>query len=86
VWNVAKMLLCRNGLGYHEYICPECGSTKRIPHTCKSRFCPSCGKVAKDRWVDKVDPMSRPIFAFFKLHSDLVMQDDFALLCINCLA
>ena len=33
----------------------------------------------------KVDPMSRPIFAFFKLHSELVMQDDFALFCINCL-
>ena len=52
VWNVAKMLLCRNGLGYHEYSCPKCGSTKRIPHTCKSRFCSSCGKVAVDRWVE----------------------------------
>jgi hypothetical protein len=52
VWNVAKMLLCRNGLGYHEYSCPECGSKKRIPHTCKSRFCSSCGKVATDRWVE----------------------------------
>jgi len=31
------------------------------------------GQIAKT----KVDPMSRPIFAFFKLHSDLVMQDDF---------
>lgn len=33
----------------------------------------------------EVDPMSRPIFAFFKLHSDLVMQDDFVLFCINYL-
>lgn len=52
VWNVAKMLLCRNGWGYHEYSCPECGSKKRIPHTCKSRFCSSCGKVAVDNWVE----------------------------------
>jgi hypothetical protein len=52
VWNVAKMLLCRNGLGYHEYSCPKCGSKKRIPHTCKSRFCSSCGKVATDKWVE----------------------------------
>lgn len=35
-------------------------------------------------WIE-VDPMSRPIFAFFKLHSDLVMQDDFVLFCINYL-
>jgi len=52
VWNVAKMLLCRNGFGYHEYSCPKCGSKKRIPHTCKSRFCSSCGKVATDKWVE----------------------------------
>ena len=52
IWNVARMLLCRNGLGYHEYSCPKCNSKKRIPHTCKSRFCSSCGKVATDRWVE----------------------------------
>jgi hypothetical protein len=27
-------------------------SKKRIPHTCKSRFCSSCGKVATDKWVE----------------------------------
>jgi hypothetical protein len=25
VWNVAKMLLCRNGWGYKQYDCPSCG-------------------------------------------------------------
>ena len=44
--------LGRNGFGYHEYSCPKCGSKKRIPHTCKSRFCSSCGKVATDKWVE----------------------------------
>ena len=52
IWNVAKMLLCRNHLGFHEYSCPKCGSIKRVPHTCKSRFCSSCGKVAVDKWVE----------------------------------
>jgi hypothetical protein len=52
IWNVAKMLLCRNGWGYYEYKCPQCSFSKHVPHTCKSRFCSSCGKVAVDRWVE----------------------------------
>jgi hypothetical protein len=51
VWNVAKMLLCRNGWGYREYGCPSCGTSRRVHFSCKSRFCSSCGKVAVDRWV-----------------------------------
>lgn len=52
VWNVAKMLLCRNGWGHADYECLTCGTTRRVPHTCKSRFCSSCGKAAVDRWVE----------------------------------
>ncbi|MFH1581479.1 MAG: IS91 family transposase [Pseudomonadota bacterium] len=52
VWNVAKMLLCRSGWGHREYSCWKCGTTKRVPHTCKSRFCSSCGKAASERWVE----------------------------------
>lgn len=52
VWNVAKMLLCRNGWGHFDYECPSCGTSRRVPHTCKSRFCSSCGKAAVDRWVE----------------------------------
>jgi hypothetical protein len=52
VWNVARMLLCRTGWGYAEYGCGRCGATRRVPHTCKSRFCSSCGKAAVDRWVE----------------------------------
>jgi hypothetical protein len=25
-----------------------------VPHSCKSRFCPTCGKHATDRWADRV--------------------------------
>lgn len=53
---VEKVLHCRDffHLGYHEYQCPNGCSCKRIvPHTCKSRFCSSCGKVATDHWMDE---------------------------------
>lgn len=53
---VEKMLRCRDPLlsGYHLYRCPKCNRVERIvPHSCKSRFCSSCGKVAVDNWIDK---------------------------------
>jgi len=52
---VEKMIYCRDPLvmGYHQYECPKCGKIERIvPHSCKSRFCSSCGKVAVDNWID----------------------------------
>ena len=54
VENVKKMLMCRDpSNGYAEYICPCCFEKKKVPFTCKSRFCTSCGKVYIDKWVDK---------------------------------
>ena len=50
--NVLKLLICRTAiLGFHLFSCPSCDHTKKIPHTCKSRFCPSCGKRATDDWI-----------------------------------
>ncbi len=50
--NVKKMLACRTDLlGYHEYICTCCGDKKKVPHSCKSRFCNSCGRVAMEKWI-----------------------------------
>jgi len=50
--NVIKMLTCRTGLlGYHTYVCPDCNHTFKAPHSCKSRFCSSCGKRATDDWI-----------------------------------
>ena len=56
VKEVEKVQNCGDAfsMGYHEYRCPNGCSFKRIiPHTCKSRFCSSCGKVACDNWMDK---------------------------------
>jgi len=50
--NVEKILKCRTvQLGFHAYKCPKCKEVKLIPHSCKSRFCSSCGKIATDRWI-----------------------------------
>ena len=49
--NVLKLLVCRTAfLGYHFFVC-DCGQTIKAPHSCKSRFCSSCGKKATDDWI-----------------------------------
>lgn len=53
--NVRKVLACRTPvLGCHVYQCKDCGKVEIIPHSCKSRFCPTCGKHATDVWADGV--------------------------------
>lgn len=50
--NVLKLLVCKTRfLGYHMFVCPECNKSIKAPHSCKSRFCPSCGKKATDDWI-----------------------------------
>ena len=41
--------------GCKNYDCsnPDCQHTKKVPLSCHSRFCPTCGKVATDRWVEQ---------------------------------
>jgi hypothetical protein len=51
IWNVARMLACQTGrLGWHTYACTRCGLSRRVPHTCKSRFCSRCGVWAANCW------------------------------------
>lgn len=41
---VRKVRLCRTiALGYTRFDCPNCNNYSIVPHTCKSRFCSSCG-------------------------------------------
>lgn len=57
---VERMLGCGDlNNGYIEYHC-SCGEKKFVAFTCKSRFCPSCGVVYTDQWVDK---MSQKMFS-----------------------
>ncbi|MGV8124052.1 MAG: transposase zinc-binding domain-containing protein [Candidatus Xenobiia bacterium LiM19] len=53
--NVCKILACRTAVpGCHVYECESCGHIKIVPHSCKSRFCPTCGKHAADVWSSHV--------------------------------
>lgn len=52
--NVAKVLACRKILGKTTYNCDNCESKKITPHSCKSRFCTTCGKVATDKWIHNI--------------------------------
>lgn len=52
--NVLKIMQCRTPqLGFAVYKCPHCSKIKIIPHSCKSRFCSSCGKIATDKWTEE---------------------------------
>lgn len=51
--NATKIMNCgdKDKLGYSVYSCPTCSSKHIVAHTCKSRFCNSCGKVKNDEWI-----------------------------------
>ena len=52
---IRKMMGCRNPQsGYARYVCPGCGDERIVPFSCKTRFCPSCGKVRTDEWVNRI--------------------------------
>ena len=50
---IDKFLLCKSfSLGYSLYECPTCHKETVVPHTCKTRFCSSCGnKYNEDRAI-----------------------------------
>lgn len=52
---IRRILACRTPtLGCHLYECPECGDRRVVPHSCKSRFCPTCGKHRTDVWANEI--------------------------------
>ena len=52
--NVKKMLSCGDiREGFHEYYCQDCGTTKKVGFTCKSRLCLRCFKGAVDDWLNQ---------------------------------
>jgi hypothetical protein len=40
-------------MGYATHCCsnPDCSHQKKVCFSCKSRFCPTCGKKATDQWI-----------------------------------
>jgi Putative transposase/Transposase zinc-binding domain len=52
--NVEKMLVCgTEKAGFHLYKCACCKAEKKVAHTCKSRFCSSCGVRQTDMWIER---------------------------------
>jgi len=52
---VEKMIGCGDiANGYFHYKCVSCGhGDTKVGFSCKSRFCPRCGKIYTDEWVEK---------------------------------
>ncbi|MBV9484282.1 MAG: transposase [Acidobacteria bacterium] len=59
--NVSKMLACgTEAMGFHHYRCPSCLAEKKVFHTCKSRFCSSCGIAQTKRWKEQFNALFAP--------------------------
>ena len=50
---VNQILACRTPkLGTDVYRCPRCDYTKFVYHSCKNRFCPTCGRYETEQWAE----------------------------------
>jgi Transposase zinc-binding domain/Putative transposase len=59
--NITKMLACgTEQMGFHQYQCPSCHAEKKVFHTCKSRFCSSCGLAQTKRWKEQFNVLFAP--------------------------
>ncbi len=80
--HVSRMLSCRTPkLGLHLFLCEACGTVKVVPHSCKSTFCASCGKVRTDRWCkellsDMLDVPYRHLVFTIPWELRLLIQDN----------
>ncbi|MEX3960554.1 MULTISPECIES: transposase zinc-binding domain-containing protein [Trinickia] len=51
---MVRLLACGlEVMGYASHSCSNgaCPHRKRVCFSCKSRFCPTCGKKATDQWI-----------------------------------
>ncbi len=50
--NVEKMLKCgTKEMGHTVFVCDKCQNRLVVYHSCKSHFCPKCGKKATEEWI-----------------------------------
>ncbi|HJH56269.1 MAG TPA: transposase zinc-binding domain-containing protein [Brachyspira hyodysenteriae] len=50
---IHKFQACSLDKSFIIYQCPSCKTTHKFKVTCKSRFCPSCGKKYSALWTEK---------------------------------
>lgn len=77
--NVLKLLVCRTAfLGFHVFSCVGCGKSLKVAHSCKSRFCSSCGKKATDKWIqDKFNTLPQTCWQHITFTMDAELWDFF---------
>jgi len=52
---VNAIRVCRTrALGVDIYACENCGEIREVYHSCKNRFCPTCGWQDTVRWANRV--------------------------------
>lgn len=52
---VNSMLACRTPkLGTDLYKCPDCDKEQLVYHSCRNRFCPTCGYLDTQIWADSI--------------------------------
>jgi hypothetical protein len=68
VETVTTMIACRTErLGCHLMRCGgsvgqmQCEKLRFVPHSCKQKICSSCGKIANDNWLAKMQEITLPI-------------------------
>ncbi|MEW6747073.1 MAG: transposase zinc-binding domain-containing protein, partial [Planctomycetota bacterium] len=80
--HVSRMLPCRTPrLGAHLFLCRRCETVRVVPHSCKSVFCSSCGKVRTDDWCkellsDLLDVPYRHLVFTIPWEPRLLIQDN----------
>jgi len=62
-WKILRALLaCRTPvLGGHRYLCPDCGRSHFVPHSCRNRHCPLCQGQAAHRWLERQEAALLPV-------------------------
>ncbi|MFH1760270.1 MAG: IS91 family transposase, partial [bacterium] len=62
----------------HIFSCEKCGKTLKVPHSCKSRFCSSCGKKATDNWIkNKFNTLPQTVWQHITFTMDGKLWDFF---------
>ena len=78
--NVTKMLKCgTEEMGFHHYQCLSCGAERKVPHTCKSRFCPSCGVGQTERWIEQYVVSANLLHGFDQMNLQKAVKKAFPL-------
>lgn len=86
-WRILNALLaCRTPvLGWHRYLCRECGRTHFAPHSCRNRHCPVCQGAAAHQWLRQQEatllpvPYFHVVFTLPHLLNALISQNQQAL-------